>query len=113
MNKEEEQWIAVGEIAFADFIDAPIKDLTGSATGLCRSADDGSRTEEFDDEDAARASSEPKPHAGEGSIPESTWGASGTSKVLPELVPPMMHIHIAEKETHQEGQDQGETRCLT
>ena len=46
LDKEEEQRIAVGEVAVADFIGAPIHDLTRSVTGLCRSDDDGSRTEE-------------------------------------------------------------------
>ena len=56
MDREDEQRIDNGEIAVTDFIDAPINDLTRSVTGLCRSADDGSRTEEFNDDDAARAS---------------------------------------------------------
>ena len=61
MDREDEQRIDNGEIAVTDFIDAPINDLTRSVTGLCRSADDGSRIVELNDEDAAGASSEPKP----------------------------------------------------
>ena len=54
MEKEEEQRIAVGEIAVARLIDAPNNDLTRSVAGSCRSADDGSRTEELNTEDAVR-----------------------------------------------------------
>ena len=111
MDMEVEQRIAVGEIAAADLIDAPIKDPARSVTGLCRSADDGSRTEEFYDEDAARASLDPKPRLTDGSSLKSAETqderaslviadqAAGQlpSPLLPELVPPMMHIHIAER----------------
>ena len=67
MDRKAEQRIAVGEIAVADFIEALINQLTRSITGLCRSANDGSRTEELNDEDAAMASSEPKPRLTDGS----------------------------------------------
>ena len=33
----------------------------------------------------------------EGSFPESTWDARDASKVLPELLPPMMHMNIVER----------------
>ena len=66
MDKEEEQRIAVGEIAFASIIDTPNHDLTRSITGLCHSADDVSRIAEYNDEDAARAGSKPKHLADDG-----------------------------------------------
>ena len=98
LDREEEQRIAVGQIAVAKLIDAPINDLTKSVTGLCRSADDGSRTEELNGDDAARDSSEPKPRPTDGSFPKAVETNNGrASMVLPELVPPMMRIHIAER----------------
>ena len=42
LDREEEQRIAVGEIAVARLIDAPNSDPTRSDAGSCRSADDGS-----------------------------------------------------------------------
>ena len=51
MAKEEERRIVVGEIAFASTIDTPNDNLTRSVTGPCRSADGGSRTAEYEDED--------------------------------------------------------------
>ena len=112
MDREEEQWIAVGEIAVARLIDAPINDLTRSVAGSCVSADDGSRTEEFNNEDATRQSSEPKPCADEGSVPESTRSGSEksdddeqASMVSPKLDPPMMRMSIAERTRVEKARD--------
>ena len=87
----------LGEIAVDSFIGTPNHDMTRSVTGLCRSADGGSRSVECHDKDAARASSKPKPRTDEGLVPESTPDASNqASKVLPECVPPIMHVNMSE-----------------
>ena len=105
LDKEEEQRIAVGENAVADFIDASINDLTTSVTGLCRSADDGSRTEEFYDEDAVRTTSDPKPRLTDrSSLKSAETQDKRASMVLPELSAYDAHEYRRE-EAHQEGQD--------
>ena len=112
LDREEAQRIAVGEIAVARHIDAPNSDLTRSDAGSCRSADDGSRTQELNNGDAIRPSSEPKPRADEGSVPESTRSGSEksdddkqASMVSPKLDPPMMHMSIAERKRVKNARD--------
>ena len=86
MAKEEEQRIGVVGIAPASIIDIPNGHLTRSVTGLCPSADNGNRTAEYEDKDAARVGSKPKPRADDGSSlnPAETQDKQA-SEVLPEL----------------------------
>ena len=106
MDREDGQRSAVGEIAVAKPIGAPINDLTRFVAGLCRSVNDGS--EEPDDDDDARSDR----HAARGLEFERTKGSALRGEpslkpsetqnerarmVLPDLAPPMMHIHIAER----------------
>ena len=85
-DKEEGQQIAVGEMVVADEV----------RCGLCRNADDGTRTVEYDDEDAARASSKRKPLP----APRARQGVNGSqsesTQVIP-LVPPMMRMNVSER----------------
>ena len=84
-------------------------DLTRSVAGSCRSADDGSRTEESNTEDAMRQSSKPKPRTDEGSFPESARDESESeraSKVSPKLETPMMRISIAERKRAKKARDE-------
>ena len=112
LDREEEQRIAVGEIAVARLIGAPNNDLTRSVAGSCRSADDGSIADEFNNEDAMRQSSEPKPRADNGSGHESTRSGSEksgddrqASTVSLKLDPPMMRMSIAERKRVKKARD--------